>query len=350
MIPRSILSYLKQLIQDTFRQAIASGICWMMLVVTAICVVFCLSVSVAGDISLKDDDEPVWFLPQPVAQTADSPADAKKETGLPPRIDPALSRREGVETISGRMTLAFGAVSIPVSRDRGDAVHFLQLILASGIAGTFGLLLTLVWTAGFVPAFLDPGAASVLLTKPICRRQLLLGKYVGVLAFVGFHLVLFVALTWLALGIRTRVWDLAYWWSVPLLLIQFAIFYSFSVLLAVVTRSTVSCVFGCILFWLLAWAINYGGVMARQLPQSRYLPSSTVALAQASYWITPKPIDAGLILFNALNAKEHFEKPSLFKLVESGSEFSAQLSILSSLVVTVALLALATHEFNTADY
>ena len=143
---------------------------------------------------------------------------------------------------------------------------------------------------------------------------------------------------------------MAYWWSVPLLLIQFAIFYSFSVLLAVVTRSTVACVFGCILFWLLAWGINYGSIMARHMPQSQYLPSSTVALAQASYWITPKPIDAGLILFNALNAKEHFEKPSVFKLVESGQEFSPQLSILSSLVMTGALLALSTHEFRTADY
>ena len=183
---------------------------------------------------------------------------------LPFETDPALARREGVETISGRMTLAFGAVSIPVSRERSDAVHFLALILAGGIAGTFGLLLTLVWTAGFVPTFLDPSAASVLLAKPIPRWQLLLGKYFGVLAFVGFQVVLFVALTWLALGVRTNVWDMAYWWCIPLLLLQFAIFYSFSVLLAVVTRSTVACVFGSILFWLLAWGINYGSVMARQ--------------------------------------------------------------------------------------
>ena len=116
------------------------------------------------------------------------------------------------------MTLAFGAVSIPVSRERSDAVHFLELILASGIAGTFGLLLTLVWTAGFVPTFLDPSAASVLLAKPVPRWQLLLGKYFGVLAFVGFQVVLFVALTWLALGVRTKVWDMTYWWCIPLLL------------------------------------------------------------------------------------------------------------------------------------
>ena len=42
---RCNLGFLKHLIQDTFRQAIASGIFWMMLVATAICVVFCLSVT-----------------------------------------------------------------------------------------------------------------------------------------------------------------------------------------------------------------------------------------------------------------------------------------------------------------
>ena len=158
-------------------------------------------------------------------------------------------------------------------------------------------------------------------------------------------------LTWLALGVRTRVWDLVYWWSVPLLLIQFAIFYSFSVLLAVVTRSTVAC---CLrLHSLLASGMGnqlrqrHGSPLS---PQSQYLPASTVGLAQAAYWITPKPIDAGLILFNALNANEHFEKPSVYKLVEAGEVFSPQLSILSSLVMTGALLALSSHEFSTADY
>ena len=344
------IALLNQLIQDTFRQALASGICWMILVVTAICVAFCASVNVSGDVSLQGGDEPVLFLPQTPAHAVVPSAGVGQDARLSLQTNPDLARREGIETISGRMTLAFGAVSFPVSRERGAAVHFLELILAGGIAGTFGLLLTLVWTAGFVPTFLEPGAASVLLAKPIPRWQLLVGKYLGVLAFVGFHLVIFVVLTWLALGVRTRVWDVTYWWAIPLLLIQFAIFYSFSVLLAVISRSTVACVFGSVLFWLLAWGINYGSIMARHNPEPRYLPSSTVTLAQASYWITPKPIDAGLILFNALNANEHFEKPSVFELLESGHAFSPQLSIMSSLVVTAVLLALSAHEFRTADY
>jgi ABC-type transport system involved in multi-copper enzyme maturation permease subunit len=261
-----------------------------------------------------------------------------------------VARQEGVETVSGRMTLAFGAVSFPVARERADSIRFVELLLAGGVAGTLGVLLALVWTAGFVPTFLEPNAASVLLAKPVARWQLLLAKYIGVLAFVGFQVLLFVALTWLALGLRTGVWDTTYWWCIPLLLLQFAIFYSFSVLLAVLTRSTVACVFGSLLFWLVAWGINYGAVMARGLSEAANLPAPTLALAEAAYWVSPKPIDAGLILFNVLNAQQHFEKPVVFHLLESGSGFSPELSVLSSLAITAVLLALSAYEFKATDY
>ena len=294
--------------------------------------VLCLSVRVTGDETLHSDDEQGYFLPRSDIRPGES------------------ARREGVQTVAGDMTLAFGAISIPVTRERRDAVQFLELLLAGGVAGTLGLLLALVWTAGFMPTFLEAGAVSVLLAKPVARWQLLLGKYFGVLIFLGFQLVLFVGSTWLALGVRTGVWDATYWWCVPLLLLQFAIFYSFSVLLAVVTRSTAACVFGSVFFWLLSWGINYGGVMARNLSETQHLSPATQFLTRAAYWISPKPIDAGLILFNALHAEGHFEKPLVFKLLETGPDFSVQLSLLSSLVIAGVLLAVSTHEFNAMDY
>ena len=100
-----------------------------------------------------------------------------------PAPNPNYARKEGVETISGQMTLAFGAFRVPMGRERRDAIHFLELLLAGGIAGTLGVLMALVWTAGFVPTFLEPNSASVLLAKPAARWQLLLGKYFGVLDF-----------------------------------------------------------------------------------------------------------------------------------------------------------------------
>jgi hypothetical protein len=135
-----------------------------------------------------------------------------------------------------------------------------------------------------------------------------------------------------------------------LLLLQFAVFYSFSMLLAVVSRSTVACVFGSVLFWLLSWGINYGSVMARALPERESLPAPTLALADAAYWASPKPIDAALILFNTLDARHHFEKPLVFRLLESRPSFSPRASVLSSLVLTALLVGLSAYEFKETDY
>src|SRR5262245_37933916 len=173
------------LLRDTFRQAVATGILALVLTVTGLCVLGCLSVGVTG----------------------------------------------------GELTLAFGAVRLPMNHDPANSVRFVQVVLALGVADGLGLLLILVWTAGFLPAFVDPAAAAVMLAKPVPRWSLLAGKYLGVLAFVGVNAVLFVGGTWLALGLRTGVWDAAYFWCVPLLLAHFAVFFSVSTLLAVATRS-----------------------------------------------------------------------------------------------------------------
>jgi ABC-type transport system involved in multi-copper enzyme maturation permease subunit len=352
-----------QLTLDTFRQARASGIFWMMLIVTALCVVLCASVRISGDVPLHGGDEPPLFLPQPsiavVTRSVVGPLAgqhplevaaltmASGRTWMDPAMNPRLREGEGVETISGHMTLAFGAITVPLGRERADAVRSVQLLLAGGVADTLGLLLALIWTAGFLPASLEASAAAVLLAKPVPRWSLLLGKYAGVLAFVGFQAVLFVGLTWLALGIRTSVWEMAYFWCVPLLLLQFAIFYSFSVLLAVITRSMVACVFGSLLFWFIGWGMNYGWVIMRA--QSNTVSSFGMLLVDAVYWILPKPIDLSLILFNALGAPPH-SKPAAFQIMESGGAFSPGLSILTSLLFAGVMLALSVHEFASADY
>ena len=77
--------------------------------------------------------------------------------------------------------------------------------------------------------------------------------------FVLANATLFVVGTWLAIGLRTGIWDAAYLWpdsccwcctlpcsSASRHCWPFA------------TASTVVCVFGSIVFWALAWSINYG--------------------------------------------------------------------------------------------
>jgi ABC-type transport system involved in multi-copper enzyme maturation permease subunit len=324
---------IRWLVRDTFRQARASGISWVMFAVSGVCILFCLSVRVNAPLSLKHGDEPPEFLSRNDAHA-----------------DPAKLARQGVDVAGGDMTVAFGAVRLPLARDGRDGVRFLQLVLAGGVADALGVLLALVWTAGFLPTFLEPSAASVLLAKPAPRWSLLAGKYLGVLAFVGFQALLFVGGTWLALGLRTGVWDMAYLWCVPLLLLHFGVFFSFSALLAVCTRSTVTCVIGSLLFWLLCWGMNYGRHLVTGLPDGQQVPGSLGWLVEGGYWALPKPADLGLILFDGLDAGHHFAKGLALQNVEAQGQFHPGLSILSSLLFAAVMLYIAGRQLVTTDY
>jgi hypothetical protein len=118
----------------------------------------------------------------------------------------------------------------------------------------------------------------------------------------------------------------------------------------VLTRGTAACVFGSVLFWLLAWGINYGTIMVRALPNGQLLSSTGRALSDFAYWIMPKPIDFGFILFQVLDARAHFAKPSIFEQLETTGSFDPILSCVSSLLITGVFLALSVRELNQTDY
>jgi ABC-type transport system involved in multi-copper enzyme maturation permease subunit len=332
------LRTIRWLAWDTFRQALASGIFWLMLGISVICTLFCLSTGVEGGATLHRPGELTEFLPRNDPQ-------AKQTT---------QAAKHGVDVVEGRLTLAFGAIRLPLGRDTDDAVRLLQLMLAGGVADALGLLLALVWTAGFLPSFLEPSAASVLLAKPVSRWWLLAGKYLGVLAFVAAQAMVFVGGTWFALGIATGVWVPEYWLCVPLLLLHFAVMYSVSALLAVCTRGTVACVFGSIVFWLMCWGTNYGRHMlvALSTPGAELdaFAGPFRGLVEIIYWVLPKPADLAMLLQGALQASDHFAAIPAFETVRQQGAFSPEASVLSSLVFAVAVLAVAARRLATTDY
>ncbi len=286
--------------------------------------------------SLSIDGEQADFLPRHDVEAAD----AEK------------LKQSGVVVADGTLNLAFGAIQVPLARESGSAIHFLELLLAAGVADTLGLMLTLIWTAGFLPGFLDSRSISVLLAKPAPRWVLILGKYLGVLAFVLCYAVLFVVGTWAAIGLRTGFWDPTYLLSIPLLLLHFSIFFVFSVLLAVCTRSTVVCVFGSLLFWGVAWSMNFGRhayfTSTDMVSDSLHSPLLG-GIIDVGYWVLPKPADLGVLLFDALGAQDHFGK--LFDPAALAAHgFSMTLSILSSLAFAAVVLFASVRAFGKMDY
>ncbi|MBY0458881.1 MAG: ABC transporter permease subunit [Gemmataceae bacterium] len=311
--------------RDTLRQSVASRLFWAMLGLTALCTLFALSVEVRGvEERPRHPDE--LSIRMPRGQAADA-----------------------VEAPTGSVSLGFGLAEYPITRSKAASVRELQVWLAGVAADTVGVLLALLWTAGFMPTFLEPHAVTVLLAKPAPRWWLLAGKYAGVVLFVCAQAVLFVGGTWLGLGVATGVWDARYWLAVPLLVTNFAVFYAFSAFLAVCTRSTVVSVFGTLLFWLLCWAMNFTYLRLAAGPVEGVAAGGSM-LVELGYWVLPKPLDLSGIFFEALGAQDFSAPVPELEAARRNGKFHPELSVLASLGFAAGLMAVAGYEFKNTDY
>ncbi len=313
------------MVRDTFRQSLASKLFWVMLGLAALGTGFAASVSVTGA------------------------EERKRHPYELPLYMPKGQGEDGIREAHGTVSVGFGMVEYPVTKNKADSVRELQLWLAGIVADTAGVLLALLWTAGFLPSFLEPQAVTVLLAKPAPRWALLGGKYVGVVAFVALHATLFVGGTWFGMGFATGVWDVRYWLAVPLLVTNFAVFYAFSAFLAVCTRSTVVSVFGTLLFWLLCWAMNFTYLKLAAAPVEGITPFASF-LVEAGYWVLPKPMDLSGVFFDMMDAGAYSTPvPELAAAKQKGA-FHPELSVLASLSFAAGVLAVAAYEFRTMDY
>jgi hypothetical protein len=335
-LPAALLA-IGWLVRDTLRQSLASKLFWAMLALSGVCILFCLGVRV--------EDRPALPLAPGETKYGLPPGDSQIRT-----LGAGGVQADGVDVLGGaELTLGFGAFKGPTGRGRDDAVRFLQVWLAALVAGTAGVFLALIWTAGFLPAFLDPNHATVLLAKPVPRWSLLLGKILGVLMFVFLQATFFVVGTWLALGLATGVFDVRYLFAIPVLLLHFAVFYSFSAMLAVWTRSTVVCVFGTLLFWVLCWGMNFGRHAAVAHDPGGMSAGSRFVL-EVGYWILPKPGDLNVVFDDALETEGFAAGVPEFELARQKGHVNLPLSVLASLLFAGAMFGVSAREFGSADY
>ena len=320
--PRLVLVAIFGLVLDTFRQAAASRLMLLTLCLAGLGVLTCLSVRVEGPRALRPEGEIELF-------------DAQKR----PLTAPGASL--------GRMTVGFGVATVGNFRDAESQVRFLQAVLARWAAGVAGTLLLLASTAGFLPEFLKPGSASILLAKPVPRWALLAGKVLGVVAFVAAMTGGFILGTWLALGARTGVWSAGYLLAWPLVVAQFAGLYAASVVAATCTRNAAASLFAALVCWMVCLGVN-GARDAIHAPSAPGHPPATRAAIEAAYWALPKPVDLSRMLDRAVVASDHFAGSGAPGEVASTGTLAAVLG--SSLAFAAAMLAVAARQLSTTDY
>ncbi len=229
------------------------------------------------------------------------------------------------------------------------------------ILGWVGVILALIATAGFLPSLMQRGTIDVMLSKPIARWQLFLGKYLGSMAFVGVHATIFVGLTFLVCGLRWGVWLPGYLLSIPLMVLLFSYLYCISVLVAIPSRSTVAAV----LVTLGAW-VFFAGI---QITDDQFSTNESWQQYDTAYtasrvvrWIVPKTADitykakqwaraagsADLVQQGGIDPDEATEWAE--KIERKRSAIPAYYTIGSSLAFEAVVVLIAMWLFSRRDY
>jgi len=113
----------------------------------------------------------------------------------------------------------------------------------------------------------------------------------------------------------------------------------------------VASVIGSILFWLMCWGMNFGRHAFFLEPQLQEAGTGAMGfLVEMCYWVTPKPADMGLVLFDVMAGDGYFGRVLDVQKLDAAGGFHPELSILTSMLATVGILGLAAIQFRNTDY
>ncbi len=102
---------------------------------------------------------------------------------------------------------------------------------------SIGMCLAVFASAGLISAIFEPGRIELLLSKPVTRYHILLGRYVGNVLVVACNLVYLILSIWIIFGIKTQVWHAGFLFAGLSALFVFAVLLTVSLLVGVLWES-----------------------------------------------------------------------------------------------------------------
>jgi len=102
---------------------------------------------------------------------------------------------------------------------------------------TWGMFLSAFASAGLVPSVLEPGRIELLISKPVARWKILLGRYAGNVLLIGLNAAYLVLGVWLIFGAKTGIWITGFLWTIASTTFVFAVLLSVVVLIGVLFES-----------------------------------------------------------------------------------------------------------------
>ncbi len=192
------------------------------------------------------------------------------------------------------------SVSIFGRTNRGGVMSADQMV-QSAQAGlsvflyTVGMGLAIFASAGLISAVFEPGRVELLLSKPVERYHLLLGRYVGNLLIVAANLFYLVVGFWLVFGLKTGVWRPHLLLAAVVTLLVFAVMLAFILLTAVLWESAAVSILAtfavCVLSLVLAAQSTFERLLSSEISRD---------IVRGLYYLLPKLPDNARIMMNLI--------------------------------------------------
>lgn len=94
-----------------------------------------------------------------------------------------------------------------------------------------GLFISIFSVSSFIPTLLEKGNIDLILSKPVSRAQVVLGKFFGGTAMVFSNIFYVIFMIWILIGLKFNVWNASFLLSSITITLAFASIYSVIILL-----------------------------------------------------------------------------------------------------------------------
>ena len=194
---------------------------------------------------------------------------------------------------------ALATVSI-FGRSSGRANNLEKLVrgVYGGIAAylyVWGMVIAVFASAGLIPSVLEPGRIELLLSKPISRTHILLGRYAGNVLVVSCNIAYLVLGVWLIFGFKTGIWEGRF------LIAIFTTIFIFAVLLAVVVLVGVVFESAALATMITVALMIMSAILAQTSTMMKLLSSEwSRSIWRLLYWVFPKVYDMGHMTLTAI--------------------------------------------------
>lgn len=168
----------------------------------------------------------------------------------------------------------------------------------SGFLYTVGMGLAVFASAGLISAVFEPGRVELLLSKPITRVRLLVGRYLGNLLVVGANLFYLVLGFWVIFGWKTGIWRPHLLIAAVITLGVFAVLLAFILLTAVLYESAAVSILATFALAVLS------SVLAGKNQFDRLLSSEISRdIVRGLYYVLPKMPGIAKIMMNIVQSQ-----------------------------------------------